>query len=85
MLSGCSHSFVCVCVLSFLSVVQLTYTGLSTWLWFLYGVASNDLVMPRKEHRVMSARLDKIRLKPKEQTRRQTEEENQLEKMLGYN
>lgn len=32
----------------------------------------------------MSARLDKIRLKPKE-TRRQTEEENQLEKMLGYN
>jgi len=65
-------------------VLQLTYTGVSTWLWFIYGVWSNDLYMPRLEHRAMSARLDKIRLKPKE-VRRHTEDENQLEKMLGYN
>jgi hypothetical protein len=61
------------------------FTGVSTWLWFLHGILSNDLPLPRLEHRLMSARLDKIRLKPKEVQRRQTEEENNLEKMLGYN
>jgi hypothetical protein len=66
------------------AVLTLAFTGVSTWCWFLYGIWRNDLHMPRMELRGMSARLDKIRMKPRE-IRRRTEDENQLEKMLGYN
>ena len=67
------------------AVLTLIFTGVSTWCWFVYGIASNDLPMPRLELRKMSKRLDKIRTKPKEIYRRRMEDENQLEKMLGYN
>jgi hypothetical protein len=75
-------------------LVQLMFFGVSTWLWFLYGLVGNDVVLPRAEHRRMAAQLDKVKLKPKETRPRiqgaagrqyVNEDENQLEKMLGYN
>jgi hypothetical protein len=80
----------CACSLP----VQLMFFGVSTWLWFLYGLVGNDVVLPRAEHRRMAAQLDKVKLKPKETRPRiqgaagrqyVNEDENQLEKMLGYN
>jgi len=72
------------------------YFGFSTWLWFMFGVFRNDLVMPRAEHRAMKARLDKLKMLRKGANAQEgrpgahnrpmlNEEENQLEKMLGYN
>lgn len=66
------------------AVLTLTFAGISTWCWFLYGVCGNDFLLPRQELRQAATRLDKFSRKPKE-ARRKTQEENQLEKMLGYN
>jgi hypothetical protein len=68
----------------FSAFISLTYFCVSVWAWFLLGVYRNDMHFPREEHRRMTRRLDHIRIKPKI-TRRKTNEEESLEKMLGYN
>jgi len=82
------------------AILALMFFGVSTWLWFMFGLFGQDVSMPRAEHRAMAARLDKVKLKPKELRRgagamgaagRQhladgaANEDSQLEKMLGYN
>lgn len=52
-----------------LCCLQLMFFGVSTWLWFLFGLFGQDVSMPRAEHRAMAARLDKVKLKPKEMRR----------------
>jgi hypothetical protein len=39
------------------------------WLTALFGACSNDIYLPRKEHRILTARLDKMSLGPKKVVR----------------